>query len=1280
MAKTTKRTLIDAHESNAGTDFHILWAVQKCLGLLNFKLDGLKSITIEGIDKEDSNKIDPNTGALLGVDLTEYYSSSNLKHASKINICQLKYSTKHSSKEWTAFSISAGKKGVTGSIIHRLSTTFSNLVKVHGQTLVLKKTSIKLISNRPASSLLSEFVSKARLLLASNPTNATVGLLKKKCKTNEYRAIDKLQLASGLPSKQFILLLSLLDFSDCNSDSRYILKQNSLKSLSDLGAFDARDQLATLESLVRNKILPETKSNNRIIKEDILTHFKFPDLESMFPVPPNFEKLEQTVSRLQIEEIKKQIISITGGQPICLHGVAGIGKSTTAKQIATLLPPMSETILYDCYGGGTYLNSNDKRHLHQNALLFLSNELALKTGSPFLLSRSGDKNFYIQEFSRRLVLSSKILLKRDPSAILCIVIDAADNSVTAAEEQHEETFVHDLVNMDIPNNVRLIFTSRSHRVDSLRLPDKHISLLLNSFNTDECRIYLNFKFPKIIFSNVQVNEFNTLTKGIPRVMAFTLESPGKTLQEKLKPLKPGGKNLDDIFGSLLVIAEKKSGDRKLFKKVIRYAIALPRPVPIKYLSQTCGANISFVKDIAYDLSKGMVMENDLIRFNNEDFETFLRSQYPAEPVDINSIATYFKSLADKEEYASTYLGRFLASAGKINELESIVLNREFIALPTDPVRNREIFIERARLAMKNTVATSNNLNYIKLQIVAAEASKVNSVIEDIMIRKPELSMAFGNGEANTKVYFSDGNPHWYGRVHLRSAALLSRNPATQDAAKKHLRNAEAWIDFRRSLPEHKLREYNIDDQDLACGTEAMLRISGPSMAILWLKRWKPKELIYFTIEPLIENLLATSSPRQFYNWFKDVELRTDVALCINQICFRNGYKAPFDIEVLSKKVISYFRIKKNFKFPFWESLISLVEQLSQQRYPQTQIKKLLKHFDFKNPKESPSFYVDTFSIENRIQKTDVFFRVITIKSMLFKKQIVVDDLLPENLKKIDDKLKYEDRQYKEQERRKFVAYYRHLLPTYLLLAKYWVSFLPRKKILEDLTNILSTYSNDFDLSYYYQIESRNMTNFMSVKLLDLTYHIKEPAELITLIEEKLQSTKSDNISLLLSMAERLSLSKKLTVPTLRLLELADEKIVNGTLSASYQIDYYTRAAIVGSRISNYSGKYYFNKLIEASKDIDQEAFEQIKAINNIVSKTTKISDPKLAFEFSRYVEFCSVKLDGYEDFPWNSAFDAIGKIDPLSVLTISCRWDHRNVRKFSLHYPEMLEPLVEQND
>ena len=150
----TKRKLTDAREPNAGTDFHILWSVKKCLELLNFNSDGLKSITIEGIDPVDSSNIDPDGDSLLGVDYTEYYSNSNFKQASHVVICQLKYSTRHAGREWTAYSISQGKKRSAGSILERLATTFNKLSEAHGVDAVLKKTNVKLISNRPASPLL----------------------------------------------------------------------------------------------------------------------------------------------------------------------------------------------------------------------------------------------------------------------------------------------------------------------------------------------------------------------------------------------------------------------------------------------------------------------------------------------------------------------------------------------------------------------------------------------------------------------------------------------------------------------------------------------------------------------------------------------------------------------------------------------------------------------------------------------------------------------------------------------------------------------------------------------------------------------------------------------------------------------------------------------------------------------------------------------------------------------------------------------------------------------
>jgi hypothetical protein len=70
---TKKRVVTDAPESNAGDDFHVLWAVRKSVELINFKEDGLKALTLEGAAVEDAKKVDPDGDRLLGVDLGEYF-------------------------------------------------------------------------------------------------------------------------------------------------------------------------------------------------------------------------------------------------------------------------------------------------------------------------------------------------------------------------------------------------------------------------------------------------------------------------------------------------------------------------------------------------------------------------------------------------------------------------------------------------------------------------------------------------------------------------------------------------------------------------------------------------------------------------------------------------------------------------------------------------------------------------------------------------------------------------------------------------------------------------------------------------------------------------------------------------------------------------------------------------------------------------------------------------------------------------------------------------------
>ena len=149
-----------------------------------------------------------------------------------------------------------------------------------------------------------------------------------------------------------------------------------------------------------------------------------------------------------------------GRKYICLHGLAGCGKTTTVREVETLLPAGSRMVVFDCYGAGRYLDSDAYRHRPKDAFLQLANELASKLRVPLLLTRS-DGVDYPRAFHRRLRQAAEALKAAAPDALLVVAIDAADNSITAARRMVpiERSFVQDVIAFgDLPENVRLLVT------------------------------------------------------------------------------------------------------------------------------------------------------------------------------------------------------------------------------------------------------------------------------------------------------------------------------------------------------------------------------------------------------------------------------------------------------------------------------------------------------------------------------------------------------------------------------------------------------------------------------------------------------------------------------------------------------------------------------------------------------------------------------------------------------------------------------------------------------
>jgi hypothetical protein len=138
-----------ARESNAGDDFHVLWAARRALRLLDPRSD-LQRVVMEGVTPLET--VDQEDG-FLGVDLAEYFGGDNLAEADRVVTTQLKYSTRHPNQAWTASRQTSDRSSsrVGSSVISRLADIYKTYARRHGRAEVIRKLRIRLVSNQPAN-------------------------------------------------------------------------------------------------------------------------------------------------------------------------------------------------------------------------------------------------------------------------------------------------------------------------------------------------------------------------------------------------------------------------------------------------------------------------------------------------------------------------------------------------------------------------------------------------------------------------------------------------------------------------------------------------------------------------------------------------------------------------------------------------------------------------------------------------------------------------------------------------------------------------------------------------------------------------------------------------------------------------------------------------------------------------------------------------------------------------------------------------------------------------
>jgi hypothetical protein len=576
-------------------------------------------VRVEGPPRTDEVALGDDGDLFLAVDLAEFYGGDDFASASRVRLAQLKYSTRHPTKGWTAARLAEKRKGT--SLVRRLADALRGYLKLYPRDEVVSKLEIALVSNQPADGDLLDALhgAKAELELRGPSPRQSAALLRElPAETQEI--LKRLWASSGL--KYFLRVLSL---EECGTQPRAFQRLRLIQELGPSVPGGALEALRGLCDLIRAEAQPERHSSRGIFKPDVLAALHVHSEEALFPAPPRFAATSSIIPTHDQSALAAALVDAAGGR-LLAHGDAGVGKTTTTSTLPQALPPNSVVITYDCYGGGDYLNWGGQRHTHERALVQIANELAVRCGTPFLI-RPPTGVAELQRVFQRTVEAAATIVAEE-GGLLVLTIDAADNAVIAAQSSGtpHDCFVPSLWTMALPGCARLLMTARTHRRGRLGALAGTPEYQLEGFDPIASAIHLRREF--LAADDHSCSAFHTNTGGNPRVQYYVLDRVRGACLSLEETLKIAKRTPNEIFEDLWQAAVVHAPDPAIAGQRLALLLALRRPVALDLVGSVWQVSAIEAENFCRALAPGLTLTEGVVALRDEDFETYLRDNVP----------------------------------------------------------------------------------------------------------------------------------------------------------------------------------------------------------------------------------------------------------------------------------------------------------------------------------------------------------------------------------------------------------------------------------------------------------------------------------------------------------------------------------------------------------------------------------------------------------------------------------------------------------------------------
>ncbi|AOT68300.1 P-loop NTPase family protein [Geosporobacter ferrireducens] len=1240
------KTNAGALPSNAGDDFHLLWAAQKILEMLKPNVT-LTAVTVEGPAWQDSVLSDIEDSKLYAIDLAEYYGGTDFQSASKIVFSQLKYSTYMGDVAWTAASLCrSDNKKKDNSIIRRLADAYKEYTEKNEDSK--DKLIIKFVSNRPISDSFKKSIAEAKEVLAKKNYKQASTLIKNLCPEFKIE-IERLYKESNLNSIAFLSFIKMLDFEDCGTATRSIKKAEIIQQLGNWGIDSLQNKYNEIIMTIRDRMMPGRNANVAMTKDFVCSLFGG-NYARFFPAPTNIPLLKTGyIERECVYDLAKIVL----GQektPICVHATAGIGKTTLVNNMGKYLPDGSAVVFFDCYGGGTYLQPSDSRYECDTAIPQICNSLALECKTEFLLERRLKESEFFQELCIRLEHAVKYVKAFSENAIILLIIDAADNSVFAAKQNGRTCFIDKLLQQPLPKGVRLLLTYRTEHEDFFTFPDKAMFFEVPAFNLHESTEHIRSFYPSV--EDETCLEFHHLSKGIPRVQAYTLTSKREIFSEVIDMLRPNGKTTEDLLNGILDEIWQRYGERnEEISLIFGVLINLPRPIPIVIATKIFGCSPEMLQSLSVDCSFGLYIENDYIYFRDEDFETFLREKYCDNLKAVSTITDYMYQHRHQDSYCAKHVHSFLALQTDISRLLNISLEESIDESLVDITEASRIMLSRIKSTLTIPVIKTQEYWKESFQLIykIIDFSKSDESINKLIQSNPEQAYLYCDNNTLLKVFTTDRNDF---DSLGKAVFIFSMKSETKTKALSYLDSYRGAINYYYSKPKEKQNPVKRPHLgDIVNVADSLLRLRDETSMRRWITSWNNKKFqanVLFEVFVQLINRNNTQMANQVekMNWSFHCKLAI-VAAYLKCKKIPPIYLVGYLIKLFNKmQVLNLANLNK-------DHVILFLEHLCKYDKDRNILLSIISKYQI-NYRISHLPYIHG----DNEHELDCNIRFYVLEKTLRNENINSEDFCDKDDLKKDKRFTQKEIDERIKDIKKVYGF---LLPayTYRIQVILGGSREATELLYKDcLTKLDRLFWNDLD----YQKSGSIRLYLLALSDAVLYMNTTDSHEIHTSLL-KIARTAKIYRDTKFALADLCSYDRRSHQFTLETLKSISDELIQHPISAMEASEAYIQCAQIGQKVEINVGQSYFEKALQAAKGLDYESYRKLELFNvlsNVASNKGYLSDIELSHEFMRLAEDFYRKMGDSNNFPYKEVFQTATILCPKNIFSVICRLDDRN--------------------